>query len=97
MKMMKITSTAVLSLLLGIAAPVYAQHEQQDEKQDHPGQEQSKPSSRRPGKSIAHEAGSRTTATGSSAAGTTAIAFRTTAIADILARTTASAFTGCLF
>jgi hypothetical protein len=47
-KMMKITSTAVLSLLLGIAAPVYAQHEQQDEKQDHPGQEQSKPEQARP-------------------------------------------------
>jgi hypothetical protein len=48
MKMMKTTSTAVLSLLLGIAAPVYAQHEQQDEKEDHPGQEQSKPEQARP-------------------------------------------------
>ena len=36
----KITSIAFLSLLLGIAVPVYAQHEQQDEKQDHPGQQQ---------------------------------------------------------
>jgi hypothetical protein len=173
---MNITSIAVVSLLLGTAAPVYAQHEQQDEKQDHPEQQQSKPeqarpqqhaqeqkhsdqnkqqqhaqqqsqqnkqqqqhaqqqsdrtsssnsmpssssgrgrtskrsngeamsspgapsnssmSSRRPGKSIAHEAGSQITATGSSEAGTTAIAFRTTAIEDILARTTGSAFTDC--
>jgi hypothetical protein len=48
MKVMKITSTAVLSLLLGIAAPVYAQREQQDEKQDHPEQQQSKPEQARP-------------------------------------------------
>ncbi len=39
--------------------------------------------SRRPGKSIVHEASSRTTATGSSEADTTAIAFQTTAIEDI--------------
>jgi hypothetical protein len=38
----KITSTAILSLLLGICAPGYAQHEQQGEKQDHPQQQESK-------------------------------------------------------
>ncbi len=48
MKRIGITSTAVLSLLLGVAAPVYAQHELQGEKQDHPKQqavkhEQAKP------------------------------------------------------
>jgi hypothetical protein len=37
----KITSTAILSLLLGICAPAYAQHEQQGEK-DHPQQQESK-------------------------------------------------------
>jgi hypothetical protein len=52
-------------------------------------------SSRRPGKSIAHEAGSRMTVTGSNEAGTTGIAFRTTVIVDISARTTAFASTGC--
>ena len=36
MKVVGITSTAILSLLFGIVAPVYAQHEQQGEKQDHP-------------------------------------------------------------
>ena len=45
MKVVRITSTAILSLLLGIAAPAYAQHE--DEKQDHAqqqgGHEQGKP------------------------------------------------------
>jgi hypothetical protein len=35
MKIIGITSTAILSLLLGIADPAYAQHEQQGEKQDH--------------------------------------------------------------
>jgi hypothetical protein len=35
MKIIGITSTAILSLLLGIAGPAYAQHEQQGEKQDH--------------------------------------------------------------
>jgi hypothetical protein len=40
MNAIKITSTAILSLLLGIAAPAYAQHEQQDQKQDHPEQKQ---------------------------------------------------------
>lgn len=42
MKIIGITSTALLSLLLGIAAPAHAQHEQQGEKQDHPQQQQSK-------------------------------------------------------
>jgi hypothetical protein len=42
MKILGITSTAILSLCLGISAPAYAQHEQQDEKQDHPQQQQSK-------------------------------------------------------
>lgn len=41
MKTIRITSTAILSLLLGVAGPVYAQHEQQGEKQDHPQQQQS--------------------------------------------------------
>ena len=48
MKIVRIASTTVLTLLLGIAAPVYAQHEQQEGKQDHPGQEQSKPEQARP-------------------------------------------------
>ena len=39
MKIIGITSTAILSLLLGIAAPAYAQHEEQGDKQDH-GQQQ---------------------------------------------------------
>src|SRR5712692_2354853 len=42
MKVIGITSTAILSLLLGIAAPAYAQQEQHGEKQDHPEQQQSK-------------------------------------------------------
>jgi hypothetical protein len=42
MKALRITGTAILSLLLGIAAPAYAQHEQQDQKQDHPQQQESK-------------------------------------------------------
>ena len=37
-----ITSTAILSLLFGIAVPAYAQQEQQDEKKDHPQQQQGK-------------------------------------------------------
>jgi hypothetical protein len=36
MKVIGITSTAILSLFLGIAAPAYAQQEQHGEKQDHP-------------------------------------------------------------
>jgi hypothetical protein len=47
MKTIGITSTAILSLLLGIAAPAYAQHEEQGERQDHAqqqgGHEQGKP------------------------------------------------------
>jgi hypothetical protein len=43
MKINGITNTAVLSLLFGMAVPVYAWQEQQNEKQDHPGQQQSKP------------------------------------------------------
>ena len=39
MKAIGLTSTAILSLLLGVAAPAYAQHEQQGEKQDHPQQQ----------------------------------------------------------
>jgi len=42
MKALRITSTVLLSLLFGIAAPAYAQHEQQGEKQDHSAQKQSK-------------------------------------------------------
>jgi hypothetical protein len=42
MKAIGVISTAILSLTLGVAAPVYAQHEQQGEKQDHPAQQQSK-------------------------------------------------------
>ena len=42
MNAIRIIGTAILSLLLGIAAPAYAQHAQQDEKQDHPAQQQSK-------------------------------------------------------
>jgi flagellar motor protein MotB len=40
MKLIRITSTAILSLVLGIAAPAYAQ--EQNEKQDHPAQQESK-------------------------------------------------------
>ena len=45
MKVPGITSTAILGLLLGMAAPVYAQpvyaqHDQQGETQDHPQQQQ---------------------------------------------------------
>ena len=40
MKIIGITGTAILSLLLGVAAPAYAQHEEQGEKQDHAKQEQ---------------------------------------------------------
>ncbi len=42
MKAFRIASIAILSGLLGIAAPVFAQQEQRDEKQDHPDQQQSK-------------------------------------------------------
>ena len=40
MKTMGITSTAILSLLIGIAAPAYAQHEEQGDKQEHGQQQQ---------------------------------------------------------
>jgi len=40
MKMIAITSTAILSLLLGVAAPAYAQHEENGDKQDHAKQQQ---------------------------------------------------------
>ena len=42
MKVIGITSTAILSLLLGVATAAYAQQEQQGEKQDHPPQAESK-------------------------------------------------------
>ena len=42
MKIIGVTSTAILSLLLGIAGPAYAQHEQSGEKQDHPKQQETK-------------------------------------------------------
>ena len=42
MKAIRITSTAILSLLLATAAPAYARQEQRGEKQDHPQQQQSK-------------------------------------------------------
>jgi len=40
MKVIGITSTAILSLVLGVAAPAYAQHEDQGDKQDHAKQQQ---------------------------------------------------------
>ena len=43
MKINGVTSTAIVSLLLGIAVPAYSWQEQQNEKQDHPGQQQTKP------------------------------------------------------
>jgi hypothetical protein len=48
MKALRITSTVLLSLLFGIAAPAYAQHEQQGEKEDHSAQKQSKHEQARP-------------------------------------------------
>jgi len=42
MKIIGITGTAILSLVLGIAGPAYSQHDQPSEKQDHPKQEQDK-------------------------------------------------------
>jgi hypothetical protein len=50
MKTMRITTTAILSLLLGIAVPAYAQHEEQGEKQDHPQQQQGKHEQAKPEK-----------------------------------------------
>jgi hypothetical protein len=49
MKAIGITSTAILSLILGIAAPAYARQGQQGEKQDHPEKPQS--AQHEPGKS----------------------------------------------
>ena len=66
MKVIGITSTAILSLLLGIAAPAYAQHEQQGEKQDHAKQQQGEHEQGRP------EAQHRAAAAASTAARTTA-------------------------
>jgi hypothetical protein len=40
MRIIRITSTSILALFLGIAAPLYAQHDQQGDKQDHPEQKQ---------------------------------------------------------
>ena len=40
MKIIRITSTSILALLLGVAAPLYGQHDRQGEKQDRPGQQQ---------------------------------------------------------
>jgi len=40
MKMIAITSTAILSLILGVAVPAYAQHEEHGDKQDHGKQQQ---------------------------------------------------------
>ncbi|HWZ84347.1 MAG TPA: hypothetical protein VNW47_17090 [Terriglobales bacterium] len=40
MRIIRITSTSILALFLGVAAPVYAQHDQQGEKQDHQEQKQ---------------------------------------------------------
>ena len=48
MKLIGITSTAVLSLLLGIAAPAYAQQDQQGAKQDHPQQQHAQPQQQQP-------------------------------------------------
>ena len=41
MRPIRITSIGILSVLLGIAAPAYAQHDQQGQKQDRPEQKQS--------------------------------------------------------
>ena len=48
MKVIGITSTAILSLLLTITAPVYAQQEQRGEKQNHPDQQQSRQEQAKP-------------------------------------------------
>src|SRR5260370_14624252 len=48
MKLVGAISTAVLSLLLGLAAPAYAQQEQRGEKQNHPDQQQSKQEQAKP-------------------------------------------------
>jgi len=50
MKAMRVTGTAILSLLLGIAVPAFAQHDEQGEKQDHPQQQQGKHEQAKPEK-----------------------------------------------
>jgi hypothetical protein len=55
MNAVSLTSKAILSLLLGIAAPAYAQHEQQGEKQDHPQQQQSKHEQAKPAQQHAQQ------------------------------------------
>jgi hypothetical protein len=54
MKLTGITGTALMSLLLGIAASAYAQHEQPSERQDHP-KEQSKHEPAKPGQQHAQK------------------------------------------
>ena len=41
MKMIQITSTGILSLILGVTGSAYAQHDQQGDKQDRPQEHQS--------------------------------------------------------
>jgi hypothetical protein len=48
MKVLGIMTTGALSLLFGIAAPAYGQHDQQGEKQDHDKQQQGKHEQARP-------------------------------------------------
>ena len=67
MKMIAITSTAILSLVLGVAAPAYAQHDEHGDKQDHAkqqpgGHEQGKPEqqhAQKPQPQVQHAQGSR--------------------------------------
>ena len=44
MKLLGITSTAVLSLLLAVAAPVWAQEQHEQEQKDKPAQQEEKKS-----------------------------------------------------
>src|SRR5579863_1680256 len=55
LKLTGIISAAILSLLCGIAAPVYAQHEQKDEKQGHPAEQQSRPQQAKPAQQRAQQ------------------------------------------
>jgi hypothetical protein len=55
MKIIGIASTAILSLLLARAAPVYAQHEQSSEKQNHPEEQQSKHEAAKPAQQHAQQ------------------------------------------
>ena len=67
MKMIAITSTAILSLVLGVAAPAYAQHDEHGDKQEHAkhqpgGHEQGKPEqqhAQKPQPQVQHSQGSR--------------------------------------